>query len=221
MVSTAFIAGDSPGTTVPRWQYNYVQRETKELLGSNRARLSRKTDNATSIQEREDFYEQVRDYLLGSLDPEWSEHASELEEMVLNQLYGEGHEKVAERLSLLIGFLADDGERFSIESVFAFARFVLTTRPQYPGPGIFGDDDGHVGIQWRVPPIKSSDEDDPYSGGILYLEFIAPERVSYFYDVEDDDSEAYEVEEDDVGEGEASLDEIMEAIKPITRRLDW
>ncbi len=221
MENTAFFAGDSHGTTVPRWQYNYVQRETKELLGSNRERLNRKTDNATSIQEREDFYEQVRDYLLGSFDPEWSEHASEREKIVLKKLYREGHEKVAERLNLLIEFLADDGERFSIGSVLAFAIFVLTTRPKYPGPGIFGDDDGHVGIQWRVPSINPSDENDSYSGGILYLEFISPDQVSYFYDVEEDESEEYDLEENDVGEGEVRLDEIMEVIEPITRRLDW
>lgn len=211
MENATFFAGDSHGTAVPRRQYNYVRPETKELLGSNRARLNRKTDNATSIQEREGFYEQVRDYLLGSFEPEWSEHASELEETVLKQLHNEGHEKIAERLNLLIGFLADDGEKFSIKSVLAFAIFVLTTRPQYPGPGIFGDDEGHVGVQWRIPSITSSNEDDFDSGGILYLEFIAPDRVSYFYDVE----------ENDVAEGEVSLSEIMEEIEPFTRRLDW
>ena len=211
MENTTFFAGDSHGTAVPRWQYNYVLPETKELLDSNRARLNRKTDNATSTQEREDFYDQVRDYLLGSFDPEWSEHASELEKIVLKQLYREGHEKVAKRLSLLIEFLADDGESFSPKSVLAFATFVLTTRPRYPGPGIFGDDEGHVGIQWRIPPITSPNEDDLNSGGILYLEFIARDRVSYFYDVE----------EGDVEEGEVSLSEIMEVIEPFTRRLDW
>ena len=221
MENTTFFAGDSHSTAVPRRQYNYVQKETKELLDSNRAHLNRKTDNATSIQEREDFYTQARDYLLHSLDPEWSEHASELEKILLKKLYREGHEKVAERLNLLIKFLADDDESFSLESVLAFATFVLTTRPQYPGPGIFGDDEGHVGIQWRVPPNNPSDEDDSYNGGILYLEFISPYRVSYFYDVEEDDSEEYDLEENDMGEGEANLDEIMEVIEPITRRLDW
>ena len=43
------------------------------------------------------------------------------------------------------------------------------------------------------------------------MEFISPDRVSYFYDVE----------ENDVEEGEVSLSEIMEVIEPFTRRLDW
>ena len=76
MENTTFSAGYSQGTAVPRRQYNYVLPKTKELLDSNRARLNRKTDNATSIQGGEDFYDQVRDYLLGSFDREWSEHAS-------------------------------------------------------------------------------------------------------------------------------------------------
>lgn len=211
MERTTFFAVDSYGAAVPRWQCNYVLVETRELLDSKRASLNRKKDNATSIQDSEDFYDQVRDYLLGSFDPDWSDHASKLEKLVLKHLHRNGHEKVAARLSLLIEFLADDDERFSIESVIAFATFVLTTRPQYPGPGIFGDDEGHVGMQWSVPPINPSREDDPDSGGILYLEFISTDRVSYFYDVE----------ENDVEEGEVSLSEIMEAIEPVTRRLDW
>lgn len=211
MERAAFFAVDSYSAAVPRWQCNYVLVETRELLDSKRASLNRKKDNATSIQDSEDFYDQVRDYLLGSFDPDWSNHASNLEKLVLKRLHRSGHEKVAARLNLLIEFLADDDEKFSIESVFAFATFVLTTRPQYPGPGIFGDDEGHVGMQWSVPPINPSREDDPDSGGILYLEFISTDRVSYFYDVE----------ENDVEEGEVSLSEIMEAIEPFTRRLDW
>ena len=211
MENTTVLAGDSHGMVVPRGQYNYVLPRTEELLDTNRVHLIRKPNNATSIQEGEDFYDQVRDYLIGSFDLEWSDHASKFEKFVLKHLHRGGHEKVAERLNLLIEFLADDDEKFSIESVFAFANFVLTTRPRYPGPGIFGDDEGHVGMQWSVPPINPSKEDDPYSGGILYLEFISPDRVSYFYDVE----------ENDVEEGEVSLSEIMEAIEPFTRRLDW
>ena len=211
MENTTVFAGDSHGMVVPQGQYNYVLPRTEELLDTNRVHLIRKPNNATSIQEGEDFYDQVRDYLIGSFDPEWSDHASKLEKLVLKRLHRSGHEKVAARLNLLIEFLADDDEKFSKESVFAFATFVLTTRPQYPGPGIFGDDEGHVGMQWSVPPINPSNEDDPYSGGILYLEFISSDRVSYFYDVE----------ENDVEEGEVSLSEIMEAIEPFTRRLDW
>ena len=69
---------------------------------------------------------------------------------------------------------------------------------------------GIVGIQWRIPSSRSPDGDDLNSDGILFLEFVSPEQVSYFGDAEDISLE-----------GEASLNEIMEAIKPFTKRLDW
>ncbi len=211
MENTTVFAGDSHGAAVPRRQYNYVRRETKKLLDSNRAHLIRTIANATSIQEGETFYDEAREYLLDLFDPEWSEHASGFEKHVLKRLHEEGHEKIAERLNLLIEFLAEDGEKFTRESVFTFAVFVLTNRPQYPGPGIFGDDDGHLGIQWRIPSNSLPSEDNSNSGGILYLEFISPDRVSYFCDADDSEMKV----------GEARLSEIMEVIKPITRRLDW
>ena len=121
MENTTVFAGDSRGMVVPRGQYNYVLPRTEELLDTNRVHLIRKPNNATSIREGEDFYDQVRDYLIGSFDPEWSDHASKLEKRVLKRLHRGGHEKVAARLNLLIEFLADDGEKFSIESVLAFA----------------------------------------------------------------------------------------------------
>ena len=211
MENTTVFAGDSHGTALLRRQYNYVRRETKELLDSNRAHLIRKTDNATSFQEGETQYDQACEYLLALFDPEWSEHASKPEKKVLEFLHREGYGKIAERLNLLIEFLADDGESFSLASVFTFAQFTITNRLQYPGPGIFGDDDGHVGVQWRIPSNSLSNEDDLNNGGILYLEFISPDRVKYFGDVEGID----------ILDGEASLDEIMNKIEQFTERLDW
>ena len=179
MENTSVFEGDSHGTAIPRRQYNYVRVATKELLGSNRARLNRNADNATSIQESEEFYDQVYKYLVGPFDPEWSEHASEIEKYFLKILQREGHEKTAERLNRLIEFLADDGESFSPDSVAAFTGFVSLYRPQYPGPGIFGDDNGHVGIQWRIPSSSLPKDDDLDNRGILYLEFISPESYKF------------------------------------------
>ena len=115
-----------------------------------------------------------------------------------------------QRLNHLIEIFADDEDKLAPASVEAFADFLLANRPQYPGPGIFGDDDGHVGIQWRIPSSRSPDGDDLNSGGILYLEFVSPEQVSYFGDAEDISLE-----------GEASLNEIMEIVEPFTKRLEW
>ena len=210
MSTTIDHAGDSQSTAIPRRQYNYVLAESKKLLGSNRTHLIRKTDVAISIRKRESVFDQACEYLLGLFTSKWSEYASESEKHNLDRLYREGHEKIANRLDLLIEILADDDDKLAPESVEAFTNFVLTNRPQYPGPGIFGDDDGYVGIQWRIPSSRSPNEDDRNSGGILYLEFVSPEQVSYFGDAEDISLE-----------GEASLNEIMKEIEPFTERLDW
>ena len=210
MSTTIVHADDSQGTTIPRRQYNYVLVESRKLLGSNRRHLIREKDFTFSTKDRELVFRQAREYLLGLFTTGWSEHASESEKYKLDRLYSEGHERIAKRLDILIEILADDDDKLAPESVEAFTDFVLTNRPQYPGPGIFGDDEGHVGIQWRIPSSRSSNDDDLNSGGILYLEFVSPEQVSYFGDVEDISLE-----------GEASLNEIMKVIEPFTERLDW
>ena len=210
MSITTVDAGDSRGTAIPRRQYNYVLVESKKLLGSNRTHLLRTTDVAISNKDRNLVLDQAREYLLGLFTSGWSEYSSESEKYNLDRLYREGHEKIAKRLDLLIEVLADDDDKLAPESVEAFTDFVLKNRPKYPGPGIFGDDDGHVGIQWRIPSSHSPNEDDLNSGGILYLEFVSPEQVSYFGDAEDISLE-----------GEVGLNEIMKVIEPFTERLDW
>ena len=210
MSTTIVHASDFQGTTIPRRQYNYVLVESKKLLGSNRTHLSNTTDVAISSKDRKLVFDQAREYLLGLFTSRWSEHASESEKCNLDRLYREGNEEIAKRLNLLIEILADDDDKLASESVEAFTDFVLTNRPQYPGPGIFGDDDGHVGIQWRIPSSRSPNEDDLNRGGILYLEFVSPEQVSYFGDAEDISLE-----------GEASLNELRKVIEPFTERLDW
>ena len=210
-MNTAIVyAGSSEDTAVPRRQYNYVSNRSKKLLDSNRTHLIRRTDVTISTKDRELIIDQACEYLLDLFTNKWSEHASESEKHVLDRLYRKGHDNAAQRLNHLIEIFADDKDKLAPASVEAFANFVLTNRPQYPGPGIFGDDDGHVGIQWRIPSSRSPDGDDLNSGGILYLEFVSPEQVSYFGDAEDISLE-----------GEASLNEIMEIVEPFTERLDW
>ncbi len=203
-------AGNFEGTAIPLRRYNYVSNKSKNLLDSNRTHLIRKTNVVNSTNDGELVIDQACEYLLGLFTNKWSEHASESEKHVLDRLYRKGHERAAQRLNHLIEIFADDEDKLAPESVEAFACFFLTNRPQYPGPGIFGDDEGHVGIQWRIPSSRSPDGDDLNSDGILFLEFVSPEQVSYFGDAEDISLE-----------GEASLNEIMEAIKPFTKRLDW
>lgn len=212
MENAIVFEGDSHRTAVLQRRYNFVLPITEELLDSNRVHLIRKQSNATSTQENEvAFYDQLCEYLIGHLDPEWSEHASKFEKKILKRLHREGHERIAERLNLLIEFLAEDGEHFSNESVEAFAQFVITVRPNYPGPGIFGDDEGHVGIQWNASSDGVSNEDDVRNRGILYLEFVSPDLVKVFGNIEGVDEL----------KGEASLNEVTRKLEHFTERLDW
>ena len=210
MSITIVHAGDSQGTVVPRKQNNYVLVESRKLLDSNRAHLIRETDSAISTKDRESVFDKACEYLLASFTIKWSENASELEKQIMDRLYRKGHENAAKRLDHLIDVFAEDGDKLIPESVEAFAEFLLENRPQYPGPGIFGDDDGHVGIQWEIPTSKSPDGDQHSNGGILYLEFVSPEHVSYFVDADGISRER-----------EVGLNEIMKEIKRFIERLDW
>lgn len=179
-------------------EYAVVEERDKDLMW---------TENSI----RDFFFDQVYDYLLSAFDPKWSEQASIRETKILDLLHKEGFEKIAARLDLLIEDLAEDNEVFTWESLLAFAHFVRIERPQYPGPGIFGDDNGHVGIQWRVPPEISPDTTDLNNAGILYLEFISQNRIRCFGSAEGIEN---------LNE-ETTLPELMNTIKEFTERLDW
>ena len=98
----------------------------------------------------------------------------------------------------------------------AVAEFFIENRPKYPGPVIVSDDDGQIGVQWKVKSDQSPDEDEPVRRGLLYLKFYSKERVNCFCTLRSSRSaETFRLDKS------VGLDEIMDLIEPFVERLDW
>ena len=200
---------------VPGGQKYYVSEESKQLLRTNRAPLPHKSGDTFYTRDRDNIYDRAREYLLATFASEWSIYASGYEH-VLNLLFESGHENAAYRLNELIEILADDNDVLVVDSVVAFTRFFLVYRPRYPGPAIVSDDNGNLGIQWKIPLDNPSESGKRSKGGILYLKFYSPSLISFIGTLRSKGgSEVVRLK------GEASLESIMETIEPFVNRLDW
>ena len=156
------------------------------------------------------------EYLRAPTSSEWSVHATASQKRILRRLFDSGHESVAKRLSNLIDILFEDDDKLAIESMEAVTEFFIANNPKYPGPIIVSDDDGFIGVQWRIPLDQSAVDGGQSSGGILYLKFLSDQQVNYVGTLRSlGSAEALRFN------GSASRDEIMNEIEPLKERLDW
>ena len=170
----------------------------------------------TLVSSTQSYSDQKLEHLYAPHSIEWSSHATRDQERILSRLFNSGHENVARRLSSLIDILFEDGDNLAVESMEAVAKFFIVNGPKYPGPIIVSDDDGLIGVQWRIPLDQLHAEGEGNKGGILYLKFVSDRQVNYVGTFRSPGGTKAIRYNDST-----NLEQIMNKIEPFLERLDW
>ena len=221
--STTFIGTNEWLQTVKRFRVavysdRMVNPRSQETLAKTPEEIQEVIERAdeTHVSSTQSSSDQSLGHLFAPHSIEWSDHATREQERILSRLFNSGHEEVARRLSSLIDILSEDDDDLAVESMEAVASFFIKHGPKYPGPIIVSDDDGLIGVQWRIPIDQLPAEGEDNKGGILYLKFISDRQVNLVGALRSQGGAEVDRYNDST-----DLRQIMDKIRPFRERLDW
>lgn len=147
------------------------------------------------------------------LSTTWSPYASPDEIAVLSDLAKNGLHEVADRLNELTEVYTKDPDvgSLNLNSFRSVARFFMQNRNL--SPDIVAGWDGHLSVDWRLPPADSRHKKQ-VGEGILWLEFLPDGQIEYVGFIK----EAFDspkIELKDV----ARHDDIISKISPFLKRM--